>query len=275
MARQFSRKIMSFRRECLAYKILQPFAGKVVPKCFASFSNRDGSDGLLWLQEISPARTGDQIAGLSRKELASAARSIGCIHARLWRARPLAKAPRLPVHHYNLAHETRIHLPKFRQLGPSLLSSSDRRISRRIPAVIAHALQYAKRRPVTLLHGDLRADNLLFSEGRVFIVDWQIAAWGLGSFDLARMIGGSTRHPLSLPEQKQLVRIWHQTLQRGGVRPYTLEEAWQDYRIGVALTLSIPVTNGPTLARLSPRGKKIARRMICRFFRNGREFGLL
>jgi len=59
------------------------------------------------------------------------------------------------------------------------------------------------------------------------------------------------------------------------VRRYPPEEAWRDYRVGVALTLSIPITNGPTLARLSPRGKKIARVMIRRFFRNGREFGLL
>jgi len=54
-----------------------------------------------------------------------------------------------------------------------------------------------------------------------------------------------------------------------------MADAWQDYRIGVGLTLSIPVTNGPTLARLSPRGQKIARRMIQRFFGNGRKFGLL
>jgi hypothetical protein len=36
----------------------------------------------------------------------------------------------------------------------------------------------------------------------------------------------------------------------------------------VALTLSIPITNGPTLVQLSTRGRKIARLMIRRFFKN-------
>lgn len=275
IAREFSRKIKSFRRETLAYKLLRPFTGKIVPKCFNSFSSQDGSDGFLWLEEISPARSGDQISGLSPKELAATARSMGRIHARFWKAPKQAGTDRLPVHRYNLAHETRTHLTKFRKLDRSFLPSRDRLVLRRLPAVIAHALQQVPHRPATLLHGDLRADNLLFSRGRVFIVDWQIAAWGLGTFDLARVIGGSTRHPLRLAEQKKLVTVWHQTLQRGGVRGYSLADAWRDYRIGVALTLSIPITNGPTLARLSPRGKRITRLMIRRFFHNGRQFGLL
>ena len=133
---------------------------------------------------------------------------------------------------------------------------------------IAQALRWAKKRPITLIHGDLRADNLLLTRSKVFIVDWQIAALGLGGFDLARVIGGSSARPLTLRDQHQLVGIWHQTLQQGGVRSYNLSDAWWDYRIGVALTLSIPITNGPTLVQLSARGRKIARLMVRRFFKN-------
>ena len=275
MARRFSRKIQSFLRENAAYKLLQPFAGKVVPKCLASFSCPDGSDGLLWLEKIQPARSGNQLTGLSWKELAATVRSIGTVHAGFWNARRFTHLHRLPFQRYNLAHETKAHLPGFRKYCRGLLQPQDKMVLPSIPAVISRALLQCRHRPVTLLHGDLRADNLLFSRGRVFLVDWQIAAWGLGTFDLARVIGGSTQRPLRLSEQQKLVRIWHQTLKQGGVRRYTPEEAWRDYRVGVALTLSIPITNGPTLARLSPRGKKIARVMIRRFFRNGREFGLL
>ena len=275
VARRFSKRIQSFRRESAAYKLLQPFAGKVVPKCLASFSNSDGSDGLLWLDKIEPARSGNQLAGLSWKELVATVRSIGTVHARFWSARKPTHLHHLPFQRYNLAHETEPRLRGFRKYCRGLLQPKDEGVLLTIPDVISRALRECRHRPSTLLHGDLRADNLLFSRGRVFLVDWQIAAWGLGTFDLARVIGGSSQRPLRLSEQQKLVRIWHQTLKEGGVRKYTLEEAWQDYRVGVALTLSIPITNGPTLARLSPRGKKIARLMIRRFFRNGREFGLL
>lgn len=47
--------------------------------------------------------------------------------------------------------------------------------------------------PSTVVHGDFRLDNLLFvpSERRPVVVDFQTAAWGLASHDVAYFIGGS------------------------------------------------------------------------------------
>ena len=233
-----------------------------------SASVPDGSDGLLLLREINPCRTGDQIQGLSFRELSSVAKSIGAVHARFWNSNQLRKIKALPLHHYNRAHEAGKHAQTFLRHCRSLLTKKDaKRIQHFLPT-IAQALQRAKKRSITLVHGDLRADNLLLTRSKVFIVDWQIAARGLGAFDLARVIGGSSARPLTIRDQHKLVGFWHQTLRQGGVRGYNLSDAWRDYRIGVALTLSIPITNGPTLVQLSTRGRKIARLMIHRFFQN-------
>ena len=268
MSQKFSRHIRSFQREVLAYQILQPLGGKYVPRCLASASVPDGSDGFLLLQEINPCRTGDQIQGLSFRELSSVAKSIGAVHARFWNSNQLRKIKALPLHHYNRAHEAGKHAQTFLRHCRSLLTKKDaKRIQHFLPT-IAQALQRAKKRSITLVHGDLRADNLLLVRSKALIVDWQIAARGLGAFDLARVIGGSSTRPLTLRDQQKLVSIWHQTLRQGGVRGYNLSDAWWDYRIGVALTLSIPITNGSTLVQLSTRGRKIARLMIHRFFQN-------
>ena len=268
MSQKFSRHIRSFQREVLAYQILQPLGGKYVPRCLASASVPDGSDGFLLLQEINPCRTGDQIQGLSFRELSSVAKSIGAVHARFWNSNQLRKIKALPLHHYNRAHEAGKHAQTFLRHCRSLLTKKDaKRIQHFLPT-ITQALQRAKKRSITLVHGDLRADNLLLVRSKALIVDWQIAARGLGAFDLARVIGGSSTRPLTLRDQQKLVSIWHQTLRQGGVRGYNLSDAWWDYRIGVALTLSIPITNGSTLVQLSTRGRKIARLMIHRFFQN-------
>ena len=268
MSQKFSRHIRSFQREVLAYQILQPLGGKYVPRCLASASVPDGSDGFLLLQEINPCRTGDQIQGLSFRELSSVAKSIGAVHARFWNSNQLRKIKALPLHHYNRAHEAGKHAQTFLRHCRSLLTRKDaKRIQHFLPT-IAQALQRAKKRSITLVHGDLRADNLLLVRSKALIVDWQIAARGLGAFDLARVIGGSSTRPLTLRDQQKLVSIWHQTLRQGGVRGYNLSDAWWDYRIGVALTLSIPITNSSTLVQLSTRGRKIARLMIHRFFQN-------
>jgi aminoglycoside/choline kinase family phosphotransferase len=268
VAQKFSRHIRAFQREVLAYQLLKPLGGKYVPRCIASASVPDGSDGLILLQEIFPCRTGDQIQGLSFRELSSVARSIGSVHARFWNSKQLQKIKALPLHQYNRAHETGKHTQIFLRYCGSFLTKKDlKRIEHFLPT-ITQALRLAKKRPITLVHGDLRADNLLLVRSKVFIVDWQIAARGLGAFDLARVIGGSSARPLTLRDQHKLIHIWQKTLHQGGVRGYNFEDAWRDYQIGVALTLSIPITNGPTLVQLSTRGRKIASLMVRRFFKN-------
>jgi aminoglycoside/choline kinase family phosphotransferase len=268
VAQKFSRHIRAFQREVLAYQLLKPLGGKYVPRCIASASVPDGSDGLILLQEIFPCRTGDQIQGLSFRELSSVARSIGSVHARFWNSKQLQKIKALPLHQYNRAHETGKHTQIFLRYCGSFLTKKDvKRIEHFLPT-ITQALRLAKKRPITLVHGDLRADNLLLVRSKVFIVDWQIAARGLGAFDLARVIGGSSARPLTLRDQHKLIHIWQKTLHQGGVRGYNFEDAWRDYQIGVALTLSIPITNGPSLVQISTRGRKIASLMVRRFFKN-------
>lgn len=268
VAQHFSRHIRAFQREVHAYQLLKPLEGKHVPHCIASVSTPDGSEGLLLLQEIFPCRTGDQIQGLSLKELSSVAKSIGAVHARFWNSTQLRKIKALPLHHYNRAHEASEHAQTFLKHCRSLLTKKDvKRIQHFLPT-ITQALRQAKKRPITLVHGDLRADNLLLVRSKVFIVDWQIAARGLGAFDLARVIGGSSARPLTLRDQYKLINIWQKTLRQGGVRRYNVTDAWRDYQIGVALSLSIPITNAPTLMQLSIRGRKIARLMVRRFFQN-------
>jgi aminoglycoside/choline kinase family phosphotransferase len=268
VAQTFSRHIRAFQREVLAYQLLKPLGGKYVPRYIASASTPDGSDGLLLLQEIFPCRTGDQIQGLSFRELSSVAKSIGAVHARFWNSNQLRKIKALPLHHYNRAHEAKKNTQTFLKHCRSLLTKGDvKRIQHFLPT-IAQALRQATKRPITLVHGDLRADNLLLVRSKVFIVDWQIAARGLGAFDLARVIGGSSSRPLQLRDQYKLINIWQKTLRQRGVRGYNFTDAWRDYQIGVALTLSIPITNGSTLVQLSTRGRKIARLMVRRFFQN-------
>jgi len=268
VAQKFARHIRAFQREVLAYQLLKPLGGKYVPRCIASASVPDGSDGIILLQEIFPCRTGDQIQGLSFRELSSVARSIGSVHASFWNSNQIRKIKALPLHHYNRAHEAGKHTQTFLRDCRSLLTKKEvKRIQHFLPTIV-QALRQTKKRPITLVHGDLRADNLLLFRSKVFIVDWQIASRGLGAFDLARVIGGSSARTLTLRDQHKLISIWQKTLRQGGVRGYNLTDAWRDYQIGVALTLSIPITNGPTLAQLSTRGRKIARLMVRRFFQN-------
>jgi serine/threonine protein kinase len=270
--RQWAGELHTFSRELAAYRLLVPLQGKLSPRLFSGTSVTNGSDGLLLLEEIREGRNRDQLRGLTWPELASATRCIARIHARFWNSSALRKSQDLPRHHYMRAHEVRRHLSGF--LRWAKLSSKERALFRHLPRQVSAALSRFRKQPVTLVHGDLRSDNIFYGCNSVKFIDWGLALAGNALFDLARLAGGSARKPLSLLQHVDLFKIWHTELLRHGVRNYPLHQAWQNYRDAVLLTLTIPVTNAPMLAKFSDRGRKMAKLISRRFIFSARELGL-
>jgi hypothetical protein len=261
--RKWAKELHVFERELAAYRLLAPLQGKCSPRLFCGVSANQGSDGLLLLQEIRNARNLDQLHGLSSTELTSAIRAIAHIHAYFWNSPKLKKAKGLPHHHYMRAHEVRRNLPAFLRWAKP--SPKNRTLFIKLTSQVPSILARFKKRPFTLVHGDLRSDNVFFGERSVRFIDWGLSLAGNATFDLARFAGGSARKPLSLIQHVDLFSLWHRELLRRGVRNYPTHEAWSDYRDALLLTLTIPVTNGPTLAKFSHRGHKMAKVMKERF----------
>jgi thiamine kinase-like enzyme len=260
---KWAKELHVFDRELAAYHLLAQLKGKYSPRLFAGISTNQGSDGLLLLEEIRNARNLDQLRGLSWRELTSAIRAIAHIHAYFWNSPTLKKARGLPLHHYMRAQNVKKKLPAF--LRWTKLSPRDLalfiKLTSQVPAILARF----KKRPITLIHGDLRSDNVFIGERSVRFIDWGLSSAGNPTFDLARFAGGSARKPLSLLQHVDLFNLWHRELLRRGVRNYPSHEAWQDYRDALLITLTIPVTNGPMLAMFSNRGHKLAKVITNRF----------
>jgi aminoglycoside phosphotransferase (APT) family kinase protein len=84
---------------------------------------------------------------------------------------------------------------------------------------------------MTLIHGDLRLDNLLFTDEnkRAILLDWQTAAVGLPLNDVAYFISTSFAKPNDREkEEKRLVTEYHKLLDVNDT--YSFDEAWSDYR---------------------------------------------
>ncbi|NCX47773.1 MAG: aminoglycoside phosphotransferase family protein [Verrucomicrobia bacterium] len=232
-----------------------------------------GSDGLLLMEEIKNARNIDQIRGLEWKDLRSAVLAIAQVHSHFWNSPTLKKAKGLPLHHYMRAHELKQNLPRF--LRWANLSDENKDLFSTLPDRVPSVLARLKQCPFTLVHGDLRSDNIFFHGKKVRFIDWGLSFVGCSAFDLARLAGGSSRNPLTLMQHVELFNLWHRELLRRKVRNYPSHEAWQDYRDAVLLTLTIPVTNAPTLAKFSARGHKMAKVITTRFIFASHQLGIL
>lgn len=116
--------------------------------------------------------------------------------------------------------------------------------------VLSAVWRHDSRPPTTVLHGDLRVGNVLFTgEGRdrpVFI-DWQAARKGKAAFDLAYFLVLSLEPEVRRAHAEALLDRYHAALTAHGVTDYPREALADDYRLAVPLVIafaSLPWMSG-------------------------------
>jgi aminoglycoside/choline kinase family phosphotransferase len=105
----------------------------------------------------------------------------------------------------------------------------------------ATALQALAERSM-LVHGDIRADNMFFSGDQLKVVDFQLAARGVGASDVAYLVSQGLPTLLRAGRDEQLVRGYLESLAECGVDDYSFDDAWRHYRFAVAYLICLPVT---------------------------------
>ena len=94
-----------------------------------------------------------------------------------------------------------------------------------------HLAPYLRHRPEpwTIVHGDFRADNLLFGGDRVVVVDWQTVGLGPPAGDLSYLLGASLTPELRRDHEHGLVDRYVSHLQEQGVE-VDRDSVWEGYR---------------------------------------------
>lgn len=195
---------------------------------------------LLLLEDLAPARVGDQVAGCSLEEAERVLRALARAQAKLWRS------PKLDGHYWiaDLDVAPRMFHIAFRRSRAAF----DARFRDHQPDHVftladwldTHAVELFRRlgqAPPTIIHGDYRLDNLFFDGSRVIAADWQGVARGPGVFDIAYFLSGCVHAEASPPEIEVLLRAYHDELVEGGVRDYPYDACRRDYERALLLHL--------------------------------------
>ena len=98
--------------------------------------------------------------------------------------------------------------------------------------------------PFTLVHGDLRSDNIFFSqplqEGpspSPVIIDWQTTGIGQPMTDITRWLTQSITIETRQAHEQTLLKIYHERLVERGVSNYSFKQMCQEYRLNLIVTL--------------------------------------
>ncbi|HEX8423353.1 MAG TPA: hypothetical protein VF634_08075 [Pyrinomonadaceae bacterium] len=241
----FSRKEVEF------YHTVAPRAPELpLIRCYdAAFSSARGAAHLL-LEDVSATHT-QTVSPLppSHRDCELAVDCIARLHARFWEHPQLGtEIGRLTTtaEFDSLVQTLRAHLRGFVDFLGDRLTGERRAYYERI---VAGSMQPWRRmlKPdgLTVSHGDAHWWNFLYprdeAAGPALIFDWHLWHVDIPLKDLAFMIAFNWYPQRRALLEQKLLRRYHAALVAGGVRDYSWEDCWRDYRFAVIRELFVPV----------------------------------
>jgi aminoglycoside/choline kinase family phosphotransferase len=223
-----------YRAEVRFYTDLAERLAIRVPRCLYGAVTDDSTSFTLVLEDLAPARQGDQIAGAPAHHIEAAARNLAGLHAPLWDSPELDEIEFLN-HSAELAvGYVELVTPMFVERYADRLDADAVRVLEGFAAGAARWLE-TETGPRSLVHGDYRLDNLLFGtdEGGdpVAAVDWQTLAVAGPGRDLAYLLGNSCEPDDRRACEHAVVEAYRRELARLGVERSS-EQVWADVRHG-------------------------------------------
>lgn len=233
------RNLSAFEREIRFYREIAPRVGLRLPRVYHADAGASGA--VLVMEDLSGLRSVDQVRGLQQSEVMQTVREVAKLHATFWGVTDHPSVAWIPAYEHFWEEDLAEHWPAFADEYGLRIGPEGRLLGERVVADFDRLSQAIRARPATVIHGDLRADNLLFGSNGAYLLDWQLATRSLATIDVARLLGGSEPTVERRGRQLEIVAGWHEALRDAGVKNYDLEEAIADYRRAVLYCLLIPI----------------------------------
>jgi hypothetical protein len=250
-----------YERECRFYAELAAESPVRTPRPhFVAFEPGSRRFTLL-LEDVAVARAGDQVAGLSARQAAEALAAIVPLHAHWWRSPRLERGwlTDHPGGATALEDTVRRSWPAYAAFAAGALTWESLAVGEALTRALPALRRRAAGRAPTLVHGDLRADNILFGADPVCLVDWQLAARAPGAFDVAFLLTSSLTPAVRRAHEEDLLRDYHRRLVQAGVADYPLSECVADYRLGALIGWCWPIVGVGLLDLEGARGAAVFR----------------
>lgn len=231
-SRGAARAFRTYEIEARFYEQVAPGLPVSLARCYYAAYDAEPDDYVVLLADLAPAEPGDQLTGLTPDQAALAVDELAALHGSGWDSAELAALPWLnrsgpDASALTAAVVTDLY-PGFRErylgrLDPGTLPLIEGFVAR-VSDYVAETAE-----PRTIVHGDFRADNLLFGPPRPVVLDWQTASFGAATGDLSYFLASSLPVAVRREHEQALVRRYHAGLSGRGV-PLSWNDCWNGYR---------------------------------------------
>jgi hypothetical protein len=260
--RELARSYGLYRREVAFYCEVAATVPLRTPRCFFAGFDPATEQFAILMEDLAPARPGDQFAGMALDEVRLAIESIAALHARWWN-RPeletleemIQPLDQLPYAGIDARYQAAF--PLVEAWLANRVSPATMRVAERLGTRLDHLVGQNGAPPRTICHGDFRAENLMFLRDgdslAMWAVDWQVAMQTRGTFEISYSLGGSVTRDFRHEHERELLALYHRNLVEGDVSGYDFDECFEDYRRSILTGLSYWVQSGAATDLSHPR----------------------
>lgn len=233
-----------YEREVRFYNELLAQAGIDAPRCLHAEMYGEGEGFLLLLEEVAGRRQVDQIEGMNFDDAKTTIEVLADLHASFFGT--------------DLSELAETMFPFGTELMQQLIpgktaddwSKARSRVADDLPAEVVDLLdrwmEFAPRMmddlmgQDTLVHGDCRADNVLFDEdGGVLVLDFQLMTICNGMFDIAYLISQSLDEDTQA-RAGELIDAYLAAMAAKGIE-LDVDQAMASYKASTVFNLAIPL----------------------------------
>ena len=123
-------------------------------------------------------------------------------------------------------------------------------------------------RTQTLVHGDVRLDNVMFGQDPdqhpIVLIDWQAIMVSNPMQDVAYMLSQSMDTDLRRTHEEELIQYYRDRVTELGVEGYSIEQARADYDVAVLWIMCYPLIIGGVCDPANKRGRALAEVVLSR-----------
>lgn len=255
-------RIGAYQRECRFYRDLLPHLDIRAPRCLGVLHDNGEAVGLL-LEDLSErARPLDQLNDGTIEQVRTVTRQLAALQAPWWNSSALASADWFYTRtgtEINALRER--YQVSWERHHDTLAQRLDRAQVDVVERLGRHCVEWAAgvTGPRTLVHQDLRLDNLLYGrchdKDMAWLVDWQTLGFGSPAWDPAFLLGTALPAAQRREIEHGEIRAHREQLHTHGIDDWDDATWWQEYR---RLSLSAVLAMVPAVAYVQSTARGFA-----------------
>jgi hypothetical protein len=258
--RAVSQQFNLYLKEVGYYKDLAPRTTARSPRIYASEIDEEHNFFLL-MEDVSSYRMGSQVEGATVEECELCIDFLINLHASFWnQLNGISWLPNMSGsdNAKNMALGCEAGWPQLQEIFGNFVPDNIEAERERYLEAVPRLQTQLDQHPTTLIHGDFRMDNMLFGQApehdSLLVVDFQGPLKGNGIHDVAYLLSHSAKTEVRREHERNLIERYSSGLINAGVKDYSFEKAWNDYRIGVLYSWTVAVVIAGTMDPANDRG---------------------